>query len=60
MSSDPSVDFPHDNIVRVERQITEAEWLDAISLAMAADINKDLKRRVVEELLTMRMKAKLR
>lgn len=36
------------------KQMTENDWLEALSLAMKADIGTDLRKQVVTELLLMR------
>lgn len=44
----------------VPRTLTDAEWVDAIGLAMKANLGTELQRRVVTELLTIRQAHKLR
>ena len=41
-------------IQAVERETTDAEWVDVIYTAMDADLDRALRNRVVAELLDMR------
>lgn len=42
------------------RRMTDEDWVEAIGLAMKADLDRELRRKVVQELLDMRLAQKLR
>lgn len=46
-------------LVRVEPSVTDVKWLEIIGLAMKVDLDASVRRRVIEELLTIRQMQKM-
>jgi hypothetical protein len=46
-------------LVRVEATVSDSEWVEVIGLAMKADLEASVRRRVIEELLTIRQMSKM-
>lgn len=56
---DSMIDAGPMELVRLDPSVTDAQWLEVIGLAMKVDLEATVRRRVIEELLTIRQRQKL-